>query len=100
MPARTEYPPGQYQDGMTCLNATMPTVSTLVTLVAPSQNITITNDGTTEILYVGLNDKVGPATTADFKVLPGKPLVYVGPPIESFYIIATANTATYSLLAY
>lgn len=98
MAHRTQYPTGVSQAEITNTTTTMPTSSTDVDLVAPSEHITVTNNGTTQILYVDLAN--GTATTADFAVLPGTPLVYDGPPIKQFKVIASANTSTFSVLAY
>lgn len=85
--------------GITSLTATMPTVSTTVTLIAPSSIVTISNYSTNSIgLYVNLN---GAATTSNFQILANTALTYDGVPISSFQIIAPgATTDQYGVFAH
>jgi hypothetical protein len=84
------------QAGITSTTAAIPNTSTTVTLVAPSNVITINNYSGTTIIYINPN---GAATTSNFSIAPNSSFTYDGSPLSSFQIIGSAASGNYGVWA-
>lgn len=90
-------PGGQGPTGTTCLTAAIPATSTKVTLVASSQYITVVNLSATATLYFS---PVSPATTSKFPIAPNSAYSYSGAALDSFYLIGSAASDNYGVIAH
>lgn len=90
-------PGGQGPTGTTATTTAIPASSTLVTLVAPSQYITIRNLSTTATLYFS---PVSPAAATSFPIPPGKDMEWVGASLDKFYVFGSAAGDNYGVLAH
>ena len=97
IPSGEQGPGGQGPSGMTCTTTGIPASSTTVTLVAPSSYITIANLSAVQTVYFS---PVNPATTSSFAIQPGSAYSYQGSPLTSFWVIGTAASDQYSVLAH
>lgn len=87
--------------GMTSITASIPNTSTTVSLVTPSNIITIVNystaTGVNSIIYLNF---LGAATASNFAILPGGAFTYDGVAVQSFQIIGSAAGDTYGVFAH
>lgn len=91
-------PGGQGPTGSTSLQASIPATSTQVTLTAPSVYIRITNASSSTIMYFS---EVSPAsTTASGMILPLTSYEYSGVPLTSFWVIGSAASGNFGILAH
>jgi hypothetical protein len=97
VPSVTQGSGGQGPTGETSTTAAIPASSTTVTLTAPSGYITIVNLSTTTTLYFSA---VSPATTSNFAIAPSSAFSYSGVPLSVFYVIGSAASGNYSVLAH
>jgi hypothetical protein len=90
-------PGGQGPTGATSLNGTIPDTSTQITLTAPSSYITVTNTSSSTTIYFS---EVNPASSSNYPIPPMSSYNYQGVPLTSFWIIGSANSGTYGVLAH
>ena len=89
--------------GITSTTAAIPATSTLVTLTQPSNKLVIKNYSATATLYVSFS---GPATSGNFSILPATAgtvpdkLEYDGDYISTFYVLGSAASGNYGVLAH
>lgn len=97
VPGATQGPGGQGPTGMTTLTAAIPAASTTVTLTAVSSYITIVNLSTTTTLYWS---PVSPATTSNFSIAPSSAYSYSGSGLTVFYVIGSAASGNFAVVAH
>lgn len=97
VPSVTQGSGGQGPAGMTATTAAIPAASTTVTLTAVSSYITITNLSSTATLYFS---PVSPATTSSFPIAPSSAYSYSGAGLTVFYVIGSAASGNYGVLAH
>lgn len=97
VPGATQGPGGQGGPGMTSINAAIPATSTKVTLTAVSSYITISNLSSATTLYW---NPLSPATTSNFAIAPNSAYSYSGSGLTEFYVIGSAASGSYAVVAH
>lgn len=97
VPGVTQSPGGNGPAGQTSITAAIPASSTAVNLTFSSSYITIVNLSTTTTIYFSA---VSPATTSNFSIAPSSAYSYNGAGLSVFYILGSAASGNYSVLAH